>query len=332
MAKVIITGANGFLGSWLSRSLLNLGHEVTVLIRKNSDISDLTNLKLNFIYGDILNQISLEEAFKNQDAVFHLAGLIAYKKSDREKMEQVNVQGTANVIQACLNQKVHRLIHLSSVVAIGSSFSEDQILNENSKYNIHHLDLGYFETKRKAEELVVNAVKNQNLDAVILNPSTIYGAGDAKKGSRGSQLKVAQGRFPFYTSGGVNVVAVEDVVYGIIRAWEVGKKGERYILSGDNISIKTLFSMIAKEAGVKPPQYQIPDSLLHLLGIWGDFMSRLGMKGPISRENAWTATMYHWFDNTKAKAELGFNPRSANFAIENSVKWMKENGLLERRN
>ncbi|MFP5518315.1 MAG: SDR family oxidoreductase [Bdellovibrionia bacterium] len=326
--KVLVTGANGFLGSWLCRALAQDGHDVFVLVRKGSDLSELDGIKCQYIYGDVTDTQSVLRATNGMETVFHLAGVIAYKKSERQLMERVNVQGTANIVDACLENGVPKLVYLSSVVAVGASFTPKQVLNENSTYNIAHLDLGYFQTKHEAELLVLKAHRERGLDVVILNPSTIYGGGDAKKGSRKTQVKVAQGKFPFYLSGGVNVVAVEDVIAGIISAWKKGRSGERYILAGENITIRELFSMIAKAAGQKEPQYLIPTWLIHLLGIVGDFLSLLGLKGGISRENAYTATMYHWFDNSKAKTELNFDPKPAQYAINNSVQWMKENGII----
>ncbi len=326
--KVLVTGANGFLGSWVTRALVNDGHDVYALVRPKSDISELDGVNCKYLYGDVTDIRSLLEAFKGMEAVFHLAGVIAYKKSERALMDKVNVQGTANVVAVCREHKVKRLVYLSSVVAVGAGFSEQEILNEQSEYNISDLNLGYFETKHEAEKIVKTACDKSEIDAVILNPSTIYGAGDAKKGSRKMQLKVAQGRLKFYTSGGVNVVAVEDVVQGILSAWKNGRKGERYILAGENILIKDLFALIAAEAGVKPPSQLMPDSVLHIVGTIGDFMELCGLKGPLSRENAYTATMYHWFDSSKAQKELGFKPRSAKEAIHNSVQWVKDHGLL----
>lgn len=331
MPKVLVTGANGFLGSWLCRKLIKEGNDVCAIVRKSSDLTELQGLNIEYRFGDVTDLHSLLEGFKGIDTVFHLAGLIAYKKSQRSAMEKVNVQGTENVLEACRALHIRRLVYLSSVVAVGAGFSKDQILNEESNYNVHHLDLGYFETKRKAEELVKNACKKNRIDAVILNPSTIYGPGDARKGSRSTQLKVAQGRFPFYTSGGVNVVAVEDVVDGILSAWKKGRTGERYILSGENLLIKDLFAMIATKAGQKIPDKQIPRGVLHGLGIIGDLANSFGLKSSISRENAWTSTLYHWFDSSKAQRELDFKPRPAEIAISESVNWMKEHGLLEKK-
>ncbi|WP_373998655.1 SDR family oxidoreductase [Bdellovibrio bacteriovorus] len=327
--KILVTGANGFLGSWVTRALVNEGHHVYALVRPKSDLSELSGVQCKYVHGDVTDVHSLLEAFKGVDTVFHLAGVIAYKKSQRHLMDKVNVEGTANVVSVCREHKVRRLVYLSSVVAIGAGYTPQDILNEDSAYNISDLNLGYFETKHEAEKIVKKACDKGEINAVMLNPSTIYGAGDAKKGSRKMQLKVAQGKLKFYTSGGVNVVAVEDVVQGILSAWKNGRSGERYILSGENILIKDLFAMIAAEAGVKPPPYQMPDSVLHTVGAIGDAMEKLGLKGPLSRENAYTATMYHWFDSSKAQKELGFKPRPAREAIHNSVQWMKDQGLLK---
>lgn len=326
--KVLVTGANGFLGSWLTRELVNQGHDVYALVRPKSDISELQGVKCKYLHGDVTDVHSLLEAFKGIDTVFHLAGVVAYKKSDRAQMERVNVQGTQNVVEVCREHKVRKLVYVSSVVAVGAGYTPDQVMNENSEYNIHDLDLGYFETKHEAEKIVKKACDRGEIDAVMINPSTIYGAGDAKKGSRKMQIKVAQGKLKFYTSGGVNVVAAEDVVQGIISAWKKGRTGERYILCGENMLIKDLFKIIAEEAGVTPPNKLMPDTVLHVVGAIGDTMEKVGLKGPLSRENAYTATMYHWFDCAKAKQELDFNPRPAREAIHNSVQWMKDHGLL----
>lgn len=328
--KILITGATGFVGGWLVRELLNRQYDVKILARKNSDLSDLKNLKFEIATGDITDESSVVNALTDCDSVFHLAGVVGYSKAQRPLMEEVNVKGTLNVLNAIGKRPVRRLVHMSSVVAVGASFDGQHPLNENSEFNLHHLNLGYFETKRKAEELVFEYVKTRGLDAVAVNPSTIYGAGDAKKGSRKVQLKVAQGRFPFYTPGGVNVIAVEDVVSGLLAAWEKGESGQRYILAGENISIKTLFEWIAESAGVQPPQYYLPKPALHLLGKVGDQLEKFGRKGPINSENAWTSTLYHWFDNSKAKQQLGLNPRPAREAIDASVNWIREQGLLKK--
>ena len=326
--KVLVTGANGFLGAWLTRRLLAEGHEVSALVRKSSDLSELQDSKPNFVYGDVTDPNSLRENFGNKDIIFHLAGVVAYREADRPLLDRVNVEGTRNVVKACAELQVPQLLHLSSVVAIGASTTPTP-LTEKSEYNISHLNLGYFETKKQAEDIVLQAVRENKIRAICVNPSTIYGFGDAKKGSRRSQVKVARGKFLFYTGGGVNVVAVEDVIDGILLALKNGRNGERYILSSENMTIKILFERIAAAAGVKPPALYMPGPALHSIGWLGDQLQKFDINIGVSGIQAHTATLFHWFDSTKARAELGFNPRPAQQAIENSVKWMKDNGYLK---
>lgn len=327
--KVVVTGANGFLGQWLVQRLVKEGLDVHALVRSEKSAEDLKKYRCQLVFGDVTDPGSLEKAFAEASTVFHLAGVIAYKASERALMEQVNVQGTENVIQACADQKVQTLFHLSSVVAIGAGFNKSQILNEKSEYGISNLNLGYFETKHKAEQLVVQAYKKGLCDVKMVNPSTIYGFGDAKKGSRKMQIKVARGELKYYTPGGVNVVAVEDVIDGIMSCWKTGRSAERYILSSDNLTIQQLFEIIAKAAGVPAPKTELPAWAMHAIGWTGDFVRQFGVPFPLSKENAWTSTMFHWFDNSKAKQELQFRPSPSTRAIENSVQWMKENHYLD---
>ncbi len=326
--RVLITGATGFLGPHLCRKLTDEGLDVVITCRHKRELTELEGLKVEMLKGDITNLESLVNATEDIDSVFHLAGVIEYSRAKRALMEKVNVGGTFNIIEACKTNKVRRLVHLSSVVTIGASIDGRHPLNENSEYNIQHLDLGYFETKRAAEKLVLEATRAGAVDAVILNPSTIYGPGDAKKGSRNSQLKVAQGRLPFYTSGGVNVVNYNDVTSAIVSAWKIGRSAERYILAGENITIKRLFEIIAKKSGVEPPKICMPNAVIHTLGKVGDIMERFGKKGPLNSERAWTSILYHWFDSTKAQTELGLKVTPAEISIAQSVDWSKQHGLI----
>ena len=328
--KVLVTGATGFLGSWLTKKLLDEGFDVAVLIRSKHKLAEeLPGLQVEAREGDVTNLDSVQKAMTNVQGVFHLAGLVAYTRSERTAMERVNVLGTQNIVTACLEARVERLLHLSSVTAIGAGFTPDQVLNETSAYNIKHLNLGYFETKRLAEEHVIDACRTRGLNAVVLNPSTIYGPGDAKKGSRGSQLKVARGSFPFYPPGGVGIVHVDDVVDLCVQAFRHGKVGERTIVTSENLLIQDVFSRIAILAGVKPPSIALPRSVIFGLGHLGDALESVGLKGPINTENAWSSVLYHWFSNEKARRDFGFNPKPADAALEASVRWIKDNGLLK---
>ncbi len=321
--RVLVTGASGFVGGWLTQTLVKEGHQVRVFVRDPKDIEDLKSFNVDVAVGDVTDPLQINEATKGIDSVFHLAGVVAYSKRERERMELVNVGGTVNVLRACKINKVGRLVHFSSVATIGASFNPHTILNEGSKYNLAHLDLGYFETKRKAEQLVLEAVRRGDIEAVCINPSTIYGPGDEKKPSRGMQKRVARGKLPFYTSGGVNVVSIEDVMHCTIKAWQTGRSGERYIVSGENLTIKKLFETIAEIAGVEPPKIYLPNFVIKTLGRIGDFQAQRGHKAFLNYENAVVSTMYHWFDSTKAQKAFQFKPKPASYSLRQSIEWSR---------
>ena len=327
--KVLVTGATGFIGHALVQELLRDGVQVRILKRRGTGLEGLPGERLEVADGDITDLRSVESACSGIDSVFHLAGYIAYSPSARAEMQRVNVDGTSCVLQACRTHRIRRLIHMSSVVAVGAS-RKPEVLNELSPYTIGPLNLGYFETKKQAEELVLSAARAGQVDAVCINPSTVYGRGDASKGSRSTQIKVAQGRFRFYTSGGAGIVAVEDVVSCLLRAWQVGRTGERYIVCGENLSIQEIFSKIAEAAGVPAPSIFLPNPVVRALGTLGDCKEKLtGRAAGLNSERAWTSILYHWFDHSKASRELGFKPKSASYAIEQSVAYMREKGMLK---
>jgi dihydroflavonol-4-reductase len=327
--KVLVTGATGFIGHHLVKRLASEGHTVSVLSRKPLKDSDFPGLKIKVCPGDITDSLSLLSATEDQDMVYHLAGKIAYKASERAEMEKVNVQGTQKIVDACITNEVPSFVYMSSVVAIGASFTPT-VLDENSPYNISNLNLGYFETKHKAEEIVKTAYHHNGLKVFILNPSTVYGAGDATKGSRSVQIKVAKGKFPYYPPGGTSVVHIDDVLYCLMEVPRKGRPGERYIVSGENLLLKDIFKIIANAAGVPAPSIPLYKPVIKVLGFIGDnILEPLGIKGPMSGETAHTSTMYHWFSSAKAQKELGLKPTSAVLAIQESVKWMKQNGYLD---
>lgn len=302
---------------------------MTALSRKPLSETTLRALPVKAALGDVTDSYTLLKATENQDIVYHLAGHIAYKPSELAAMEKVNVGGTQKIVDACVTQQTPKFVYMSSVVAIGASFTPTA-LNETSPYNVGHLHLGYFETKHRAENIVKTAVSHNGLAAYILNPSTVYGAGDATKGSRNVQKKVAQGRFPFYPPGGVNVVHINDVLHCLKVLPELGCVGERYIVAGENLLLKDVFQMIAGVAGVSAPRLSLPKWALHALGALGDsVLTPLGIKGPLSRETAWTSTLYHWFSSQKAQKELGLKVTPAKIAIQESVEWMMSHGFLK---
>ena len=323
--KALVTGASGFLGQGLCSFLIQKGFKVHALVRPTSNKSQLKHLPLHFFTGDVTHPHSLEQAGQGVDVIFHLAGVVSHSNKDLPIMKAVNVEGTKHVVKLARTNKA-KLIHISSVVAVGAS-NKPKVLNENSPFEPSLSQLGYFETKKIAEQLVQAACKKGQISAVILNPSTIYGPGDMQKQSRNIQQKIADGKFPFYpTKGGVSVVDLQSVVTACVKALEKGLTGERYILSGENISIKKLFTLIAKAGGVRPPFIPLKPFMLYAMAFFGQAFYSLSNKNcPITKQSVRLSTMYHWFDNQKAKTELGFKPLTAMQAIKNSVTAYKAN-------
>lgn len=326
----LITGATGFVGSWLTKRLIKEGYQVVAPVRNIKKAESLKKLGVILEEYSLTDSKSVSTTFKKHQPqlVFHLAGYIGYKKTERQKMYEANVIGTQNIVSACLESKVEKLIYMSSVVAIGAGQNKNDILDEQSPYNVSQYNFGYFETKKEAEDIVMSAHKKYNLHTVCLNPSTIYGPGDMLKGSRKAQLKAAKGKLPFYPEGGVSIIHINDLVDAVIASIMKAKPGERYILSGENISLKELFNFITEAAKVKPPRIALGRKAMLAIAYAFKPLALLGAKAPLSIENAYIASMYHWFDNTKATHQLGLVTRPAKETLQESVDWAKKNGLI----
>ncbi len=325
--KVLVTGGNGFLGSTLARNLVDKGYGVRILHRKTSDMQLLHGLAYESALGDVTDLDSVDRACGDIDFVFHVAALISYSPREYQKMYDVNVGGTENIIKAILKNKVKRLIHTSSVAAVGASFDETP-LNEKSIYNMGQFGFGYYDTKKEAEDLIGQYIKTTDLDAVILNPSLMYGPGDFLKSSRSTQLKVAAGKIPFYSYGGINAIDVGDAVEGHIRAIEKGKRGERYILGGENLTIKALFAWIAGFDGHRAPWIPLPDLVMRSASKVTGLISQIGLKSNLSSDSLYISSMFHWYDTSKATKELGLVTQSPFNAVQKSLRWAKDHDLF----
>jgi dihydroflavonol-4-reductase len=321
MKKIFVTGATGFVGKNLVKKLAGDGFSVTCLAR-NPDpnlFKDYPNV--TWVQGDILESPkSLAHYLKRHDTVYHLAGLIGYKKSLRELMFKINVEGTENILRASIQSGVTQFIFMSSVAAIGCSLDDQSILDEESPYNLKGMGFGYFDSKNLAEQRLIEISSGSQINTFILNPSTIYGPGDSSKNTRSTQVKVAKGKFPFSPPGGVNVVHIDDVIEACLKIVTFGKKNRRYILASENLYISDVFRMISEEAGVTPPKYVLPKGLLLSLGAAGDIISFLGVNSSFSLENARIACYFHWFSNKRAQTELGINFKPSRIAIRDSVR------------
>ncbi len=323
--KILITGASGFIGSALVRELCSLGHDVHIFARPSSQFELMSNLKFTKHFGSLTDSTDIIQALKGCDYFYHLAGAIGYKKSQRQNMFQVNLEGTRACVEAALKTStLKRMIYMSSVVTVGASWSANKVLDETATYNMKAYNLGYFESKKEAEDLVLKSHQKQNLPVIILNPSTVYGPGDMLKGSRKTQLKVAQGRFLFYPPGGVSVARLQSVVEALVAAQVKGRFGERYILAGENISVKKLFQLIAQKNNVSPPRFPLSKAVMNFIGR----ICEIFKLKAFDRSSVLPAQMFHYYSSKKAELELGYQPELAEKSIEESLNWSRDHKLI----
>lgn len=304
----LVTGATGFLGATLIRRLVEEGVSVRGLRRKASTLDLLGDIadRVEWAEADVLDPESLERAFEDVSRVYHCAAYLGFEgKKSLDQLMAVNVQGTANVVDAALSSGVRRLVHTSSIAALGRSDGITECLNESAEWLPSASNSGYGKSKHLAELEVQRGIA-EGLDAVIVNPSLIMGVGRAGENSTLLVEKIRQRRVPYIPSGGTNIVDVLDVVDGLLRAMERGKTGERYLLSGQNLSWMEIARIISDSFGVPPPRRTLSPGLMMGLAIITEFFGLITRSSPlITRETARLSSTISCYDNTRAKTELG---------------------------
>jgi len=326
---ILVTGATGFIGSHIARKLVERGEHVKVLLRKSSRTSNIDDIDVERVYGDVMDINSVNEALKGCDTLYHTAGVASFRKEDYQKMEDVNVQGTSNILTAALNAGTKKVVHTSSIAAIGVA-PHGGIANEETEYGLDYLGVKYLDTKHRGEQKALELAK-QGLPVVIVNPSTVIGTGDIYLSSTAFILWFYKKKFPGYMDGTLNMVDVEDVAEGHILAAEKGKVGERYILGNQNFTLLELFNLLEEVTGVPKPKMKIPYFMALASGY---FVERiLGMSFPNYSTmdlDSVKLSKFRWhFDCSKAKKELGYSPSNIEESIRKTVKWFKENGYLD---
>lgn len=326
MTRVAITGASGLLGSNLAAELLRAGHTVIATRRGGTKVAHLADLAIEWREADLGSTDALARAFAGAEAVFHCAAMVTVKREVTPEMTDANVTGTERVIAACKAAAVRRLVHTSSVVAIGLS-TDGTRSDETATWNFEELGLSdaYAITKHRAEDVVRAA----DLDAVIVNPTFMFGPRDARPSSGKMIVDVVRRRVPAWTPGFNNFVDVRDVARGMVAAWQRGQRGERYILGGHDMTYRDCFATIARVAGVEPPRFGAPYAIAKLLGRWGDFQERRG-KDPIvnSTQIRYAYTDKFRFTSAKAERELGYTYGALEPAIGDAIAWFRAHALL----
>lgn len=323
--KILVTGGTGFLGSYIIKELLEKNYAVRAIRRGNKVpgwIPASLLQQVEWVEGDILDVVSLEDAMEGIDTVIHSAAIVSFVKKERDQMYQVNVEGTANVVNIALEKNVKKLVHISSIAALGRNAAGGAV-NEEKKWEDNKINTHYAKSKFKAELQVWRGI-SEGLDAVILNPGTILGYGDWHQSSCAIFKQVYEG-FKWYTSGINGFVDVQDVARATVALMESGISEQRYVVTGDNWPFRKLQETIAAGFGKKPPYRHATPRLLNIAWRIEKIKSLLtGKRLLLTKESARVAISQTYFENDKLlKALPGFSFTP----LEETIKKACENYL-----
>ena len=328
--KTFLTGATGFVGFAILRKLLARGVEVKALIRPESRTAHLLGLDVEVVRGDVRDLDGLRKAMKGCDRAYHAAALY---RLDRpyEELEETNVQGTLNVLRAAAELGYERVVHTSTVAAVGSA-DADGLADEETEWNLGDLRIPYVVTKRKAEEEAL-AFARDKLELVVVNPSAPIGPWDVKPTPTGMfLLGLIRGLVPFVPAAANNFVSVDSVAEGHLLAMAKGRPYERYILSDVNMTMKAFADLVADMTGRRRP-WKLPFPLAWFGGLLGSVFVQGLLRRPctVNLANVRYLRRRMYFSSDKAKNELGWKPEPLEDAIVAAVRWFCENGYVRRR-
>lgn len=328
--KVLITGATGLLGSNVARVLSSRGYSLKVLVRKSSNLKALEGVDAELCYGDVTDKDSILKALSGCRYAVHSAALVSMWAGHLKQMEEINIGGTKNFLEACkLYGELEKIVHVSTVDAIGMR-SKENPSDETVAWDYSQYKNGYALTKKKAQDIALDWAK-KGLPVVIVNPTYMFGEYDTKPSSGQMIIEVVRGRARFYTTGGNNFVDVLDVANGIANALDKGKIGELYILGNDsyNLTYKEIFELIADITKSPKPIAPIPKPIALFGGFVLDRISMLFNKPTsISYASAFMGYQPHYFTSKKAQKELDLPQSPVEQAVERAYKWFKQNGYL----
>jgi dihydroflavonol-4-reductase len=326
--KALVTGASGFVGSAVTRALLQAGWQVTVLVRPRSDLRNLQRLGAERVTGDLTDPASLERALGGCEALFHVAADYRLGARNPEELYRTNVEGTRHILEASRRAGVRRVVYTSSVATVGLP-ADGSPGQEATPVTLADMIGHYKRSKYLAEEVARQAARG-GASVVIVNPSTPVGPGDVKPTPTGQMvMDAAAGRMPAYVDTGLNIVHVDDVAAGHLLAWQRGRDGERYILGGQDMTLRDILVEIARLTNRKPPRIRLSTSVLLPVAYAAELVTRItGLPNRVTVEGVRMARKRMFFSSEKAVRELGYGWRPPTRAFEDAVLWFREQGLL----
>ncbi len=329
MKRAFVTGASGFVGSAVVRALVAQGWTVAALVRSSSPRTNLDVPGIEVVEGDMRDAASVRRAMSGAEAVFHVAADYRLWAPDPEEIVRNNREGTRVVMQAAKAAGVKRIVYTSSVATL--KLHDDGQPSDETRPLTPETAIGaYKRSKVVAERLVEEMVAKDGLPAVIVNPSTPIGPRDVRPTPTGRIiLEAAAGKMPAFVDTGLNLVHVDDVAAGHLRAFDKGRIGERYILGGEDMTLAAMLAEIAKIVGRKPPTVRIPRGAIFPLAYAAEALARITGKEPFVTVDGLKMAKYRmFFSSAKARAELGYSARPATEALRDAIVWFRQAGML----
>lgn len=325
----LVTGAAGFLGSHVTRQLVARGEEVRVLLRASSTNRAIADLSLEYVTGDLRDPASLDRAMKGVNRVFHVAADYRLWARRSREIYDSNVGGTKNLLEAAKRAGVEQLIYTSTVATI--AVDRPQLPNESTDAKLEEMVGHYKRSKWMAEREALNAAKS-GLPVIVAMPTTPVGPWDWKPTPTGKIiLDFLNGKMPGYVETGLNFVGVEECAAGHLLIAEKGKVGERYLLGGENLTLKAMLDILAKITGLRAPNLKIPHGLALGVAYANTVFSRLvGREPGIPIEGVKIARHMMFVDSSRAQRELGFKAGPVAAALERAVRWYEANGYIAK--
>ncbi len=327
-STVLVTGASGFLGSAIASALRARSHDVRALVRRSSPRINL-NPADTVCEGDLRDRASLAAALKGVRFLFHVAADYRLWARNPEEILRNNVEGTRLIMEEALSAGVERIVYTSSVATLkltdGAAATEDHPLAEGEGIG------AYKRSKVAAERLVEAMIQRDGLPVVIVNPSTPIGPRDARPTPTGRIIvEAASGRMPAFVDTGLNLAHVDDVATGHVAALERGRIGERYILGGDNVFLADMLADIARLVGRRPPTLKLPRTMLYPIAYGAELLAPLrGVEPFITMDGLRMARHHMFFDDAKARRELGYVSRPYREGLADAIAWFRAHGHLK---
>lgn len=329
----LVTGASGFVGSAVVRRLLEAGHDVRALVRPDSDRRNLDGLAVEIVEGDLRDRGTLDAAVAGCQGLFHVAADYRLWARNHEELYESNVGGTVNMIRAAADAGVERMVYTSSVATLGLN-ADGTPADETTPSRLEDM-IGHYKRSKYLAEVEVRRITDEEiLPLVIVNPSTPIGPRDVKPTPTGRLiLDAARGRMPAYVDTGLNVVHVDDVADGHLLAYERGRRGERYILGGENLTLEQILAEVAGVSGRRAPRVRLPHAAVMPLAWISELLAHLRLlKTPLATvDGVRMARKHMFFSSDKAREELGYEWGSAAGAIADAVAWFRAEGCLRGR-